>query len=161
MSEMLIVGISDYKIAKCPNVLVTYALGSCVGICIYDEIHKVGGLSHIMLPDSSVFVKKDNNRMKYADTAILDMVEEMKALGARRHNLTAKIAGGARMFETNNDKIGSIGDRNVDSVKSVLNEMRINIVAENTRENYGRTVFFDLNTGIMKIQSLSRNIKEL
>ena len=55
MSELLVVGISDYKLARNPNVFVTYALGSCVGICLYDKQSKISGLSHIMLPESGMF----------------------------------------------------------------------------------------------------------
>lgn len=162
MSDLLVVGISDYKYARNPNVFVTYALGSCVGICLYDKQLKIGGLSHIMLPESSMFSKTDINRMKFADTAIADLVQELVKLGADRRRLTAKIAGGAQMFEVQQGSlVGTIGDRNVVSVKNTLQSLKIPIVAEDTGSNYGRTVYFDLDTGIMKVQSLSRSIREL
>ncbi len=162
MSDLLVVGISDYKVARNPNVFVTYALGSCVGICLYDKQLKIGGLSHIMLPESSMFNKSDINRMKFADTAIVDMVQDLMRLGADRKRLTAKIAGGAQMFEVQQGSlVGTIGDRNVVSVKNVLHSLKIPIIAEDTGLNYGRTVYFDLETGIMKVQSLSRSIREL
>lgn len=161
MSELLVVGISDYKLARCPNVFVTYALGSCVGICLYDSQSKVGGLSHIMLPESSMFSNNEINRMKFADTAIVDLVQNLVKLGAERRRLTAKIAGGAQMFEVQQGSlVGTIGDRNISSVKNTLQSLRIPILAEDTGLNYGRTVYFDLETGIMKVQSLSRSIKE-
>lgn len=161
MSELLVVGISDYKFARNPNVIVTYALGSCVGICLYDKQLKVGGLSHIMLPESSMFSKNDINRMKFADTAIVDLVKDLTRLGADGRRLVAKIAGGAQMFEVQQGSmIGTIGERNVSSVKKALQSLRIPILAEDTGLNYGRTVYFDLETGIMKVQSLNRSIKE-
>ncbi|MBR0597557.1 chemotaxis protein CheD [Sinanaerobacter chloroacetimidivorans] len=161
MSELLVVGISDYKFSRNPNVLVTYALGSCIGICLYDKQMKIGGLSHIMLPESSMFSKNEINRMKFADTAIVDLIQEMRRYGANVSKLTAKIAGGAQMFEVQQGSaIGTIGDRNIKSVKSVLQSLRIPLLAEDTGLNYGRTVYFDLETGIMKVQSLSRNVKE-
>ena len=161
MSELLVVGISDYKFARNPNVIVTYALGSCVGICLYDKQLKVGGLSHIMLPESSMFSKNDINRMKFADTAIVDLVKDLTRLGADGRRLVAKIAGGAQMFEVQQGSmIGTIGERNVSSVKKALQNLRIPILAEDTGLNYGRTVYFDLDTGIMKVQSLNRSIKE-
>ncbi len=161
MSELLVVGISDYKLARCPNVFVTYALGSCVGICLYDSQSKIGGLSHIMLPESSMFSNNEINRMKFADTAIVDLVQNLVKLGAERRRLTAKIAGGAQMFEVQQGSlVGTIGDRNISSVKNTLQSLRIPILAEDTGLNYGRTVYFDLETGIMKVQSLSRSIKE-
>ncbi|QOX63930.1 chemotaxis protein CheD [Anoxybacterium hadale] len=161
MSELLVVGISDYKLARCPNVFVTYALGSCVGICLYDRQVKVGGLSHIMLPESSMFSKNEVNRMKFADTAIVDLVRDLTRLGADSRKLVAKIAGGAQMFEVQpGSAIGTIGERNIVSVKNALYSLKIPIIAEDTGLNYGRTVYFDLDTGIMKVQSLSRSIKE-
>ncbi len=161
MSDLLVVGISDYKLARCPNVFVTYALGSCVGICLYDKQLKIGGLSHIMLPESSMFSKNDINRMKFADTAIVDLVRDLVRLGADRRRLTAKIAGGAQMFEAQQGSlVGTIGDRNIASVKSTLQSLKIPIIAEDTGSNYGRTVYFNLDTGIMKVQSLSRSIRE-
>ena len=161
MSELLVVGISDYKLARCPNVFVTYALGSCVGICLYDRQTKVGGLSHIMLPESSMFSKNDVNRMKFADTAIVDLVRDLTSLGGNNRRLVAKIAGGAQMFEVQpGSAIGTIGERNIISVKNTLHSLNIPIIAEDTGLNYGRTVYFDLDTGIMKVQSLSRSIKE-
>lgn len=162
MSELLVVGISDYKVARNPNVFVTYALGSCVGICIYDNKFKIGGLSHIMLPESGMFNNKDQNRMKFADTAIEDLVRDMVLIGADRRRLTAKIAGGAQMFEVQqNSLMSTIGDRNVSSVKDTLHKLRIPIIAEDTGLNYGRTVYFDLDTGIMRVQSLGRSTREL
>lgn len=162
MSELLVVGISDYKLARHPDVLVTYALGSCVGICIFDQLLKLGGLSHIMLPESGMFNKNDSNRMKFADTAIADMVQELVRSGADKRRLTAKIAGGAQMFEVQKGSVmGTIGDRNVTSVKKTLYDLRIPVLAEDTGLNYGRTVFFDMESGIMKVQSLGRSIKEL
>ena len=161
MGNLIVVGISDYKMAKNPGVLVTYALGSCVGICIYDRKLKAGGLSHIMLPDSTMFTRGEINRMKFADTAINDMVQALIIKGADGRHLTAKIAGGAQMFKVQEDsQLGNIGERNVKSVKNVLGQLRIPIIAEDTGSNYGRTVYFDIETGIMKVQSLNRSVSE-
>lgn len=161
MSKPLVVGISDYKLSRNPDVLVTYALGSCVGICLYDNRIQVGGLAHIMLPDSKMFSKTDVNRMKFADTAIPDLVQQLQKLGVDPRRLSAKIAGGAQMFEVQQgSSIGTIGERNVGSVKQVLNALKIPIIAQDTGLNYGRTVYFDLSTGTMKVQSLNRSVKE-
>ena len=161
MNEVLIVGISDYKFERNPNVIATYALGSCVGICLYDKFAKVGGLSHIMLPESSMFSRNEINRMKFADTAVVDLVQALIRIGADRKRLTAKIAGGAKMFEVQpGSPMGTIGERNINSVKNILYSLKIPIIGEDTGLNYGRTVYFDLETGIMKVQVLSRNIKE-
>ncbi|PKM43559.1 MAG: chemotaxis protein CheD, partial [Firmicutes bacterium HGW-Firmicutes-6] len=118
MDNALVVGISDFKTGRAPSVLVTYALGSCVGICLYDHVLKIGGMSHIMLPDSKMFTQNEINRMKFADTAIPDLLNTLCCMGADRRRLTAKIAGGAQMFKVQeNSSIGKIGSRNIESVK--------------------------------------------
>lgn len=163
MSEPKVVGISDWKDSKDPgDMFVTYALGSCVGICLRDKESKIGGLSHIMLPYSKEFKDcGEINRMKFADTAILDLFMHLRKLGAKPENLTAKIAGGANMFKSSvGGSMGNIGQRNVAYVKEVLKQLKIPVVAEDTGLNYGRTVFFDLATGTMKVQSLGKDIKE-
>lgn len=157
MSSSLVVGISDYTVSKNPDIIVTYALGSCVGICLYDSKMQVGGLSHIMLPDSTQFPKNETNRMKYADTAIVDMLDEMRRFGVDARRITAKIAGGAKMFQTQpGTPMGSIGNRNIESVKAVLKKLQIPIAGEDTGKDYGRTIYFDLATGKMRVCSLSK-----
>ena len=161
MSQLIVVGISDYKFAKEPEVIVTYALGSCVGVCLYDKVTKIGGLSHVMLPDSTSFSARDINRKKFADTALVDLVQDLKRAGVGNNRMVAKIAGGAQMFEVQpGSKLGAIGERNIICVKQALSQLRIPIIAEDTGLNFGRTQYFDLATGTMKIQSLNRRIEE-
>lgn len=150
----IVVGISDLKVSRSPDVLVTYALGSCVGICIYDSVAKIGGLSHIMLPNSSL-ASNPQPIQRFADTAIEAMVRELEGRGARRTRMTAKIAGGAQMFNVNGSlsPISNIGARNVKEVKNVLAALRIPIIAEDVGQNFGRTLYFTLEDGIMTIKS--------
>ena len=89
---MITVGISDLNVAKAPDVLVTYALGSCVGICLYDSFTRVAGLSHIMLP-SSTLSRDKSQPARYADTAIPLLIQRMVAAGANKSRLRAKICG--------------------------------------------------------------------
>ena len=163
MIDTIVIGISDQKISTSPSTLVTYALGSCVGIMLHDSSSHIGGMAHIMLPDSNLMKGQVGmNRMKFADTAIVNMLNAMIALGAIKSNITAKITGGANMFQVSDDfDIGSIGTRNVSSVKKVLKELNIPIVAEDTGEDFGRTVFFDLDTGAVRVQALGKDIKEI
>lgn len=156
----LTIGIGDLKVCRVPDVLVTYALGSCVGICLLDSTAGVGGLSHIMLPDSTAGVNGASAPMRFADTAIPLLIREMEKLGASRGRLRAKIAGGATMFAIANDKF-NIGDRNVAKVKEMLAKERIPILAEDTGADYGRTLFFYPETGIMEIRAATRGIKNL
>lgn len=150
MANLIIIGISDFKIGRAPDILVTYALGSCVGTCLYDSALHLAGLSHILLPESSI-CKEDHNIMKYADTAIAELVRELEAAGASRRRLTAKIAGGAKMFATTGT---SMGERNIAAVKSELQRLCIPIIGEDTGSNYGRTVEFHTDDGSVLIKSV-------
>ena len=115
----LTIGISDLKVCRPPDVLVTYALGSCVGICLLDSATGVGGMSHIMLPDSTQATNGAATPMRFADTAIPMLVNEMVKMGANRSRIRAKIAGGAVMFAATSDRF-NIGERNIAAVKSAL-----------------------------------------
>ena len=157
------VGISDYKTSTSPDTLVTYALGSCVGIALYDPVTHIGGLSHIMLPSSSL---RSNgvidDRMKYADTAIPDLISELVGLGAKQSSLKAKIIGGANMFNTKGTSfVDTIGERNIEAVKQILNQYGVPLVAEDVGDNYGRTVYFLLEDGKVRVQSLGKNVNEI
>ena len=156
MNSLIRVGMADFKVCMAPNVLTTLGLGSCVGIVLYDAGVKVGGMVHIMLPDSTKFAKNEN-KAKYADTGIQTLIEEMVKQGATKGRMTAKIAGGAQMFAfSSNNEMLRIGERNVEAVKSILKELRINIIAEDTGKNYGRTIEFNTDTGVLKIKSVGK-----
>lgn len=161
MSKSIIIGIADLNVTSSPNILVTHALGSCIGICLYDKSVKVAGLAHIMLPLSKEF-RADSNIMKFADTGTLELIKRMERLGANRTRIVAKIAGGAQMFEmkTSSDSL-QIGKRNISATKQVLKALNIKLIAEDTGLNYGRTVEFYANTGILKVKSITKGIKEI
>lgn len=159
---IITVGISDLNVAKGTDVLATYALGSCVGICLYDAERKIAGLAHIMLPLSkdAAAGSKAENRRRYADTGITDLIQTMSMNGADTKNLTAKIAGGAQMFSTNSE-VFNIGERNVAAVKKILAAYKIRIVAEETGLNFGRTVFFYAEDGTMEVKAAGRPPKKV
>jgi len=162
MPKTIRVGIADLQTTTEPNVLMTLGLGSCVGICLWDRSSKVAGLSHIMLPNS-LDSRRDINLMKYADTAVDVILKDMADLGARRSRIVAKIAGGAHMFSTidSNNNAPKIGDLNVDAVKGKLTESKINIIAEDTGSDYGRTVEFHSTDGKVFVKTAMRGVKEL
>lgn len=155
--EKKIVGISDGKAVRTPEILVTYALGSCVGICLHDKIRGIGGLVHIMLPDSTAIKGGTATAMKFADTGVPAIINEMKKLGSLGTGLTAKIAGGALMFAANSERF-NIGQRNIVAVRNVLREYRIPIVAEDVGLDYGRTIFFHTESGKVEVKSASKGI---
>ncbi len=161
----VVVGISDLAVSKAPDVLATYALGSCVGICIYDKHSQIGGLSHILLPKSTG--SASDNQMKFADTAIPLLMSKLEKAGAKRIYMSAKIVGGAQMFALNNNNnnsnssVGQIGQRNVEAVKEALRKQNIKIIAEDTGLNYGRSVFMDLSNGIVTVKTAFGAVKQL
>ena len=156
MSEMIKVGMADLNTCKSPDSITTLGLGSCVGIAIRDPITKIGGLAHIMLPDSTA-IKDNSNIPKFADTGIDELVKQVSALGAMRSRLVAKIAGGAQMFAfQNHNSLGRVGERNVEAVLSKLNSLKIPILANDTGENYGRTVVFYPETGDFVIRAVGK-----
>lgn len=156
MSECIKVGMADLKICISPDSITTLGLGSCVGIAIRDPITKVGGLAHVMLPDSTA-IRSNENKYKFADTGITELVRLMEEAGAKRSRMVAKIAGGAQMFafQNKNDLI-RVGDRNVEASKKKLAELKIPIIASDTGESYGRTVVFFPETGDFLIKAVGR-----
>jgi chemotaxis protein CheD len=158
MDSPVVVGISDMNVTTKPGVLVTYALGSCVGICLYDRAYGISGLSHILLPDSSM-CPNDKNVMKFADTAVKALLEKMERVGASRLRITAKIAGGARLF--GGDGGIQIGDRNVAAVKEQLSRFRIPLVAEDTGLDYGRTLEFHSQDGVVHVKTALKGPKTI
>ncbi len=161
MSELIKVGMADYKTGGNPDSLITYGLGSCIGIAVYDSITKIGGLAHIMLPDSS-HARATENPAKFADKCLAIMLEELLGKGAAKSRMKAKIAGGAQMFAFNKaTDIMRIGERNEESVKAVLKQMNIPIIAADTGGNYGRTVELFLNDGRFKIKTINKGEKDI
>lgn len=148
------------NIARGDNNLVTFALGSCVGICLFDATRKMGALGHIMLP-TSPDPKNEVTVNKYADTCIPNMLQRLQRLGCNPALLVAKIAGGAKMFEVSGDSsFGNIGERNVQAVRAILRSHNIRILADDTGLNYGRTVYFNTLSGIMTVKSFNHGVKE-
>ncbi|MGH4121151.1 chemotaxis protein CheD [Clostridium sp.] len=155
------VGIADLNVAYSPDKLITVGLGSCVGIAIYDRVLSLGGLAHIMLPDSSQF-NKVTNEIKFADLAIPILVRDMIKKGAKLKNMRAKIAGGASMFNfADKSIIMDIGNRNGIAVKNALKELSIPIIAEDIGGNKGRTLIFDTASGLLSIRTVGIGIREI
>jgi chemotaxis protein CheD len=159
MEDKIKVGMADLNVCPSPGILTTLGLGSCVGIVLYDPLKKVGGLAHIMLPDSTQ-IKNNSNVAKFADTGINKLIDDMIKLGANKNRLVAKLAGGAQMFsfKSSNDLM-RIGDRNVIACQNILNMLRIKVLSTDTGENYGRTIEFYTETGDLLIKTIGKDTK--
>ena len=154
MSVEIKVGMADLNVCVSPDRITTLGLGSCVGIALRDPVTKIGGLAHIMLPDSTT-IRNNSNIPKFADTGIEELVKQVTRKGANRSRLVAKIAGGAQMFGFNsNSEMVRVGERNVQATKKKLAELRIPILAEDTGKNFGRTVIFYPETGDFVIRAV-------
>ena len=154
------VGIGDMKFTRGANTIITYALGSCIGITFYDPVIKLGGLLHIMLPTRSD--PNDPKVFKYADAGIRETVRKLTAFGMVKSRTVVKIAGGAKMFEMKGPGgLGNIGDRNAQMVKRVLAAEGLRIKGEDTGANYARTMLLDVGTGQVSIRCAGRPEKFL
>ena len=160
--EVIKVGIAQMDIVKAPNTIRTSGLGSCVGVVIYDESKKIGGMVHVMLPDSSLNRTNTLNEAKFADTGILALVDRLKQEGAQSYKMKAKIAGGAQMFQFTSDKDSMrIGPRNVEAVKAQLKKLNIPIISEDTGGNSGRTIEFNLVTNMLNVRTVNKGVSEI
>jgi len=160
-SNELVVKVADAKVGMAGDVLVTYGLGSCVAIMLYDAKVLVGGLAHILLPTPSL-AKPGASPQKFPETAIPHVLEEMAALGANPRRLTARVVGGAAMF-SNMVPTGSIqmGERNLVACRKTLNAHNIPVVGEAVGGNAGRSVHFHVDTGVVSISSVKAGVHEI
>jgi chemotaxis protein CheD len=160
MSE-IIVGISDLKISNnIDDVLVTYALGSCVGITVYDPMVKVGGLLHFMLPESSLDMRKaGENPAMFADTGIPLLFKTCYELGARKKRMIVKVAGGASILDDTN--FFRIGQKNVTAMKKLFWKNNVLIEGEDTGSNCNRTFSIHISTGKVFVRTAHNGTREL
>lgn len=161
MENLIKVGMADLQTSNHPGILTTLGLGSCVGVSLYDPVTKIIGMAHIMLPLSTQ-AKNNLNEAKFADTAIVKLLNEMIRLGARKEKIVAKLAGGAQMFSFNQSSdIMRIGARNVTVSKEKLEELKIPIISEDTGGNHGRTIELYSNDGRLLIKTIGFGLKQI
>jgi len=149
------IGMAEYRVSKDPEeVLCILGLGSCVGLCLYDTVRKIGGMAHILLPEK---IGKQDNPFKFAETAPLALLEEMQKEGALKRDIYAKISGGAMMFSGSNS-LFDIGQRNVEMAKKVLAELGIPLKAEEVGGKKGRSIFFYVKDGKLEVKIIGREV---
>jgi chemotaxis protein CheD len=161
-NDIIRVKIADLAVKKERGVIVTVGLGSCIGIALYDPLSRIGGLSHILLPDSNQFKKSKDaiNVAKFADTAIPHLIQTMGRVGASKNRLHAKIAGGSQLFSFEKATI-SVGEKNIGAVIKTLKEVGIPILKEDVGGNYGRTMRLFVDTGKVMISTVGKGEREL
>lgn len=162
-TDVIEVGPGDLRLGGAEATLTCRGLGSCVGLALWDPSAEVGGLAHVVLPDSGRYRRPDRPGM-FADLAPRALVEAMKALGARPSRIVAKVAGGATIFVATarvESPIFDVGRRNVAALVSVLGRTRIPIVAEDTGGGAGRSIEFRVRDGLVRVRTTGGLEKEL
>jgi chemotaxis protein CheD len=156
------VKVADYAVRRGNDIIATIGLGSCVAIALYDRETKTGGLAHILLPSMSMS-RETSNPAKFPETIVPIMIAEMRALGASNSaRISAKIAGGASMFGQLVNGTGiNVGERNIAATKEALAAAGIQIIAEDTGLDYGRSVYFHLGDGRVEVRSLKKGDRVL
>jgi chemotaxis protein CheD len=157
----LVVGISDLKVSGNPaDTMVTYALGSCIAVAVYDPAAKVGGLLHYMLPDSTLdAAKAKDTPAMFADTGIPLLFKSCYKMGADKKRMVVKVAGGASILDESN--FFRIGQKNIMAMRKLFWSNNVLIDAEDTGKNFNRTVRIDLGTGKFYIKRAGGQMEEL
>ncbi len=158
--KQITVGMADMKIGTGDIEFVTYALGSCIGVCMYDEVTEVGGMLHAMLSDRTDTDDIEKyNPLRYIKSGIPVLYNRLCGMGADRRRLKAKIIGGARMFDYGyGDRAIDVGAQNVITTKRCLQSIGVPIIAEQTGGSVGRTIWFGLGDNKVKIKTTENKI---
>ncbi len=153
------VDISDMKVTNDrTDVLVTYSLGSCVGVTLYDPEAGVGGMIHCMLPLSKVDkAKAQTHPAMFVDTGMPKLLQELFDLGAQRNRMVCKVAGCSSMLD--DKKLFKIGERNYTMVRKILWKNEILIKAEDVGGQKPRTLYLDMATGKTIVKSRGTEVE--
>ncbi len=146
------VGIGELQIGRSPLILVAYGIGSCLGVTLYDLGRNLGGMVHSLLPERSPDEPVPDP--KYVTDGVETLLNRLLSQGANRATLRAKLAGGAHICPglIEAPKMAAIGQRNLLAARNVLERLKIPLVAEDSAGDFGRNLFFDLETGTLTIQ---------
>jgi len=147
-------------VMRTPHVISCLGVGSCVVVALYDAKLRLGGLAHVMLPNSNS-LNSHHPPYKCADTAIVALIKELRGKRAGSRYMVAKLVGGAKMFLSSDDFSPGIGEQNIASVKRILEQKRIPLIGENTGGNYGRNVEFYLDSGKVTVKAIGQEDKEI
>ena len=160
-SEMgVVVKMGEGAVARAPYIISSLGLGSCVAVILYDTQRGIGGLAHIMLPDSTSL---NGTYTPYgcADTAIVTLIQGLLDRGAARRHLVAKIAGGASMFANYGKSDNGIGAQNIMTIKRILKGETIKLIGQDTGGHFGRSVEFYLDSGKVLVTAIGKQAKEI
>ncbi len=159
--DTIVVGMGELQVSKDPQAVLTcLGLGSCIGFAAYDTIAKVGGMVHIVLPDSGG--KTGVVPGKFADTALPALVEEMEKLGAEKRRLLVKISGGAQMsLAAGSSGIFKTGERNLEATRIMAAKHGLKIAAADVGGHSGRTLRLYVESGKVTVTTAGTETKDL
>lgn len=157
----VVVGVADLKVSNQPTeVLVTHALGSCIGVAIYDPVVKVGGILHFMLPDSSLDrAKAQEQPCMFADTGLPLLFKECYRLGALKSRLQVKVAGGSQVLS--GKECFQIGRRNYAALRKIFLKNNVLITSEDVGGTKARTLYLEIATGNVWVRIMGQNTIQL
>ncbi len=156
--HLQIVQIGDHRVSASPDdVLVTYALGSCIAVVIHDKAAQVGGLLHILLPDSRLdLAKAKANPLTFADTAIPILFQNAYNLGASKSRLRVCLIGGAQLNASSS--YFNVGAENIRATRSILQRANVAIHSEAVGGTTARTVRLHVGTGRIALQQTETGV---
>lgn len=148
-----VVDIADFKVsADLRDTLVTYSLGSCIGVAIWDPVTHVGGMLHYMLPESALSPDKAKlNPAMFADTGIPALFRAAYELGAVKKNMVVKVAGGSQLLDDNGTF--NIGKRNYIMLRKIFWKNGVLIESEDVGGSVSRTIRLDVSSGRVMLKS--------
>ncbi|HVT88097.1 MAG TPA: chemotaxis protein CheD [Tepidisphaeraceae bacterium] len=154
----IVVGVSDAKASNDPqDTLVTYSLGSCIGVTLYDPQAKVAGLLHFQLPSSTADVQRSAEKpLMFADTGMNWLLKETTRLGADKRRFRVRLAGAAQML--NDSGVFDIGRRNHTAIRKIMWQLGMFIEAEQVGGDAPRTLILNVNDGSLIIKSRGEQI---
>ena len=145
MKETKFIQQGDLIVSNDKNLEIITVLGSCVSVCLYDKILKIGGMNHFFLP---YCINNCNLQNKYGEYAIPNLIKGMLKLGSDKKDIIAKIYGGAKVIKSSQD----IGQKNIDIAKQILSKYDIPILSENINGTFGRKIFFSIDSGNIRVE---------
>jgi chemotaxis protein CheD len=153
-----VVGIAELAVsADLDDLLITYALGSCLGVAIYDPVARVGGLLHTMLPSSEIDLQKaKDNPCMFVDTGVPRLFLECYKKGARKERIILKVAGGANLNGHGADHF-EIGKRNVLALRKLLWKNGVLIQGSDVGASLSRTMSLEIASGQVKLRIRGRD----
>jgi len=157
----LIVGMGGMQVSKDPRVtIVTYALGSCIGLTLFDPVAQVGGLLHFMLPESSTNPEKAlKNPFMFADTGVPVLFQEAYRLGGEKGRMRVRAVGGAQLLDDSG--YFSIGKRNYMILRKILAANNVPLQGEDVGGQFNRTVRLEISSGRVWVKTSGDGEKEL